>query len=66
LRGANDYVGTYAAEWAHFVEAAAGRVPADASLEDGIRNVGVLLAARESLETGRAVQPAATAERVDA
>jgi myo-inositol 2-dehydrogenase / D-chiro-inositol 1-dehydrogenase len=56
LRGGSDYVESYVTEWTHFAAAAAGRVPADASLEDGIRNVEVLCAALESLDSGRAVQ----------
>jgi predicted dehydrogenase len=56
LRRGNDYLETYAAEWRQFVRAAAGAAPADASLEDGLRNVEVLAAALESLESGLSVR----------
>jgi predicted dehydrogenase len=55
LLGRSDYLESYTAEWSHFVEAAAAGVPADPGLEDGIRNVEVLLAALESLGSGRPV-----------
>jgi predicted dehydrogenase len=55
LRGGSDYIESYTAEWRHFVEAATAGLPADPGLEDGIRNVEVLVAALESLASGRAV-----------
>jgi predicted dehydrogenase len=55
IRRGGDYVDSYTAEWRYFVEAASGRVPADPGLEDGVRNVEVLVAALESLTSSRAV-----------
>ena len=56
LRRGNDYLESYAAEWRRFVQAASGAAPADAGLEDGVRNVEILAAALESLESGQAVR----------
>lgn len=56
VRGRSDYVESYAAEWRHFVEAASSGAPPDPGLEDGIRNVEVLVAALESLDAGRPVR----------
>lgn len=55
VRGRSDYIDSYTEVWRHFMEAAAGRAPADPGLEDGIQNVRVLAAALESLESGRPV-----------
>jgi predicted dehydrogenase len=63
LRRGNDYLESYAAEWRRFVNAASGSAPPDASLEDGMRNVEILVAALESLETGQAVRVGEAAVR---
>jgi predicted dehydrogenase len=55
LRRGGDYVDSYTVQWRHFVDAASGRVRSDPDLEDGVRNVEVLVAALESLESGRVV-----------
>lgn len=55
-RGRSDYVDSYTAQWRRFVQAASGAARPDAGLDDGIRNVEVLAAALESLETGSAVR----------
>jgi UDP-N-acetylglucosamine 3-dehydrogenase len=56
LRRGNDYVESYVAEWRGFVQAASGAAAADADLEDGLRNVRILAAALESLDSRRAVR----------
>jgi predicted dehydrogenase len=56
LRHGSDYVDSYTAEWRHFGAAASGGVPADPGVEDGVRNVEILVAALESLDTARAVR----------
>jgi predicted dehydrogenase len=66
LRGRSAYVDSYAAQWAHFVEAASGRVPADPGLEDGVRNVEITVAALESLESRGAVPVARAAAELRA
>ena len=62
-RGRSDYLESYAAEWRHFVQAAAGGVAPDPGVEDGVRNVEVVGAAVESLESGRS-QPVARSAAV--
>jgi predicted dehydrogenase len=61
VRG-NDYLESYAEEWRHFGAAAAGDVPPDPGLEDGVRNVEVLVAALDSLDSGRAAPVAGAVE----
>ena len=63
LRGGSDYVESYAAEWRRFVRAGSGAASADAGLEDGVRNVEILAAALESLESGRMVRVGEVAVR---
>jgi predicted dehydrogenase len=62
-RGQSDYLDSYVAQWRHFVDAAAGAVAPDPGVEDGVRNVEVVAAAVESLESGRS-QPVARAAAV--
>jgi predicted dehydrogenase len=52
--GRSDYLESYAAQWRHFLQAAAGGVAPDPGVEDGVRNVELLAAAVDSLESGRA------------
>jgi predicted dehydrogenase len=59
LRHGGVYVESYAAQWRHFVDAVSVGAAADPGLEDGIRNVEVLLAALESLASGQPVPVAA-------
>jgi predicted dehydrogenase len=63
LRATGDYVGSFAAEWRHFLACAADGRPAEPGLEDGVRNLELLLAALESSASGRSVrlEPAAAA-----
>ena len=63
VRGRSDYLDSYTAQWLHFVDVAAGGAAADPGVEDGVRNVEVLAAAVESLESGRS-QPVARAATV--
>lgn len=53
------FVESYAAEWRHFLEQAAAGQPAEPGLEDGVRNLEIVLAAVESAGSGRPVRIAA-------
>lgn len=58
VRGHNDVMDSYQAEWQHFVDAIQHGSPVDCTLEDGRRALQIALAAVESAHRGAPVQVA--------
>jgi predicted dehydrogenase len=55
LRHGGDMLGSYRAQWRHFIESIQRREPAGCTLEDGRRAVQIALAAIESSSCGRPI-----------
>ena len=55
-RRGGDFLESYRLEWEHFLAAVRRQVPLESTLDDGVRALGLLLAAAQSARTGRAVK----------